>query len=88
MSLFLLGLGFPILAMIFRLPWRVIPIGFILYWAVGLTAHLLLAADHPICLWFGGSWQSWAATGSIGLVIFLYVRIVGALKKNARQVAQ
>lgn len=86
MSLILLALGCAVVAVIFRLSWRVVPMSFLIYWAVALIAHVLLPADHPICLWFGGSWQSWAATGSIALVIAIYVLVVVKLKRSARQV--
>lgn len=85
MSAILIGLGFPALAYLFRLPWRVALLGVVGYWATGLLAHLILPGHHPINLWFGGSWQSWAATGVfVGLAGLYYFGLRWLRKSGAK----
>ena len=86
MMVLFIAVALAALALILRLPARIVAPMFAVLWFAALLAHLALPDDSPLARAVGGSWQSWLALGGAALLAFGYGALVRRLRARARPV--
>lgn len=83
MILLALAAGFGVLALILRLPSRLVWIGFVCLLIAGIVVHLILPEGHALRRAAGGDWRTWALPLLIGAGVLAYRRVLVRLRARA-----